>query len=199
MVAFTYRPKFVDIRVKKPDPGKTERAPQDRACDHAGCRLKGQHRAPKSRRQDNEFWWFCTDHAGEYNRRWNYFEGMSPGEYDSFARAEVHGHRPTWAFQASRNDRESAVKRKFQAFRAERGGHDGVDPVPKQKMVPRLQRLALDVLDLDETVTPEGIRARYTELVKRFHPDVNGGDRSAEAQLHRVIRAYQTLKAAGWV
>ncbi|HEX2560181.1 MAG TPA: molecular chaperone DnaJ, partial [Phenylobacterium sp.] len=38
-----------------------------------------------------------------------------------------------------------------------------------------------------------------TELVKRFHPDSNGGDRSSEPKLQRVIRAYQSLRKAGMV
>ena len=34
------------------------------------------------------------------------------------------------------------------------------------------------------------------ELVKRCHPDANGGDRTAEHKLQRVIRAYQALRKA---
>ena len=43
------------------------------------------------------------------------------------------------------------------------------------------------------------IRARYTALVRRLHPDANGGDRAGETRLQRVIKAYQTLKKAGLV
>ncbi len=49
-------------------------------------------------------------------------------------------------------------------------------------------------LDLDEDADAAKIRTRYTELVKRCHPDANGGDRSAEHKLQRVIKAYQLLK-----
>jgi curved DNA-binding protein CbpA len=52
-------------------------------------------------------------------------------------------------------------------------------------------------MQLSEDATGEAIRTRYAELVKRWHPDSNGGDRSAEAQLQRVIKSYQLLKAAG--
>ena len=44
----------------------------------------------------------------------------------------------------------------------------------------RLQVRALADLDLPETATALEIRERYSEYVKRFHPDVNGGDRSSE-------------------
>ncbi|WP_288758102.1 J domain-containing protein, partial [uncultured Brevundimonas sp.] len=41
------------------------------------------------------------------------------------------------------------------------------------------------------------VKARYHEMLKRFHPDTNGGDRGAEAKLQRVIKAWKTLKKAG--
>ena len=54
-------------------------------------------------------------------------------------------------------------------------------------------------LDLDENADSTAIRARYTELVRRLHPDANGGDRSGENRLQRVIRAYQALRKLGLV
>ena len=59
--------------------------------------------------------------------------------------------------------------------------------------------MAFEALALEEGADSGQIRARYAELVKRWHPDSNGGDRGAEANLHRVITAYQTLKAGGLV
>ena len=63
----------------------------------------------------------------------------------------------------------------------------------------KLERNALADLDLQNDAQPTVIRARYTELVKRCHPDANGGDRSAEHKLQRVIKAYKTLQKAGMV
>jgi curved DNA-binding protein CbpA len=59
--------------------------------------------------------------------------------------------------------------------------------------------LALEAMSLDENADPAAIRSKYAELVKRWHPDSNGGDRGAEAQLQKVLKAYQTLKAGGLV
>ena len=53
-----------------------EREPEDRPCDHIGCQRAGLHRAPKSREHANQFWHFCTAHAADYNKRWDYFQGM---------------------------------------------------------------------------------------------------------------------------
>ena len=55
-------------------------------------------------------------------------------------------------------------------------------------------------LGLGEDADLQAVRRSYSRLVRRFHPDRNGGDRSHEQQLGEVIEAYQTLrKAAGFV
>ena len=67
------------------------------------------------------------------------------------------------------------------------------------RRIGRLERKALAELDLEDDAEGTAIRVRYLELVKRCHPDTNGGDRSTEAKLQRVLKAYKTLKAAGLV
>ena len=64
-------------------------------------------------------------------------------------------------------------------------------------MTTYIQALALDVLNLEAGASLHQIKARYKELVKRFHPDANGGDRGAEERLKRVIQAYAVLRASG--
>lgn len=144
---FAYRPKFVDIRVKKP----AERdAPvpesKDRPCDHIGCKKPGGHRAPKSRERVNEYWHFCLEHVTDYNRRWNYFAGMTDGEFAEYQAREEVGHRPTWSFKSGKGDRLSAAMRGFQAGRRadpfgmfHSSGPDAAAPAPKQTR--RLTRL----------------------------------------------------------
>ena len=202
---FEYRPKYVDIRVKKPDPETQARAPKERPCDHVGCTRSGSHPAPKGRDHGGEFWHFCREHVADYNKRWNYFSGMSEGEFKTYQAAEETGHRPTWAFRGSRDRLSAAFARGRRPMGDAFGlfNHDG-DPAKKARPEPtrrltRLQSMALDALSLGERATGPEIRARYAELVKRWHPDSNGGDRGAEAQLQKVLNAYQTLKAAGLV
>jgi len=199
--AFSYRPKFVDIRVKRPDPAFTARQEDERACDHVGCDRAGAHRAPKGREGANEFWWFCTEHAGDYNRRWNFFRDMSEADYQAFKTGEEVGHRPTWSFRPGRGDRVSAGRfwqsaRKGDGFGLF-GGFAARAAQPRKPKIGRLQILALHVLALEEGAEPAAIRARYAELVKRYHPDSNQGDRAAEAQLNRVLKAFKTLKQSG--
>ncbi|MBI1251424.1 MAG: DnaJ domain-containing protein [Alphaproteobacteria bacterium] len=198
--AFHYRPKFVDIRVNKPAPEDRPRAAGEHPCDHMGCQRAGRHRAPKARDAE-DFWWFCTQHASEYNRRWNYFADMDDTEFETFQKAAEYGHRPTWSFRASKTDRLSAAMRSFQAGRREDpyglfGGRRAAE-APRARRLSRTQALALEALDLEEHADGAAVRARYAELVKKYHPDSNAGDRSTEALLEKVIRAYQTLKAGG--
>jgi hypothetical protein len=204
--AFEYRPKFVDIRVKRGAEAKArEPSGSGTPCDHIGCARPGLHRAPKGRDNSNQYWHFCVEHAADYNRRWNYFSGMSDGEFKDYLAREEIGHRPTWTFRGGRLDRFSA------AMKAARAGRPG-DPfslfgsddraataAPRTRRLSRLQVMALEALSLDENADAVTIRTRYADLVKRWHPDSNGGDRSAETNLQRVIKAYQTLKAAGLV
>jgi hypothetical protein len=203
---FAYRPKFVDIRVKKPDAETVARDPSELPCDHIGCTRAGGHKAPKGRAHDGQFWHFCAGHAAEYNRRWNYFEGMSEAELADYQRKEETGHRPTWTFRSGRLDKFSSAMRGFQAGRRADpfgmfgSGAASSDPLPKaRRRLTRLQSLALEAMSLEENAEPAQIRARYAELVKRWHPDSNGGDRGAETNLQRVLKAYQTLKAGGLV
>ncbi|HEX4846705.1 MAG TPA: DnaJ domain-containing protein, partial [Novosphingobium sp.] len=58
------------------------------------------------------------------------------------------------------------------------------------------ERRALDQLGLSLDATRHDLRARYSALVRRYHPDRNGGDRSFEAKLGEVIAAYQLLRKA---
>jgi hypothetical protein len=206
--AFQYKPKFVDIRVRPPKEGEAEAEadvhalkPGERACDHAGCRAKADARAPKSRDMPGEFYWFCQPHAAEYNRNWDFFAGMNEKEVAEAQAARAYGDRPTWQFKASPHSREAAAKAgpgrgfadPFGIFGAARARAEAQAPA---RRLGKLERGAFAELDLAEDADGPKIRARYAELVKRCHPDANGGDRSAEARLQRVIKAYKTLQKA---
>ena len=209
--AYAYKPKFVDIRVRPPkaDAPDGEPAayvdPAPRLCEHAGCNRVAEAEAPKSRDRPQDRYHFCVPHAAEYNRGWDYFEGMTEGEIRAHQAASLTGDRPTWAFKASNASREAAsmaakmnsgagVRDAFGMFGP--GGRSARPDIAPGRHLGRLERAAFADLDLDESADGPAIRARYLELVKRFHPDSNGGDRSAEQKLQRVIKGYKTLRAA---
>ena len=216
--AFQYRPKFVDIRVRPQADEEAAREadvhhlkPGERQCDYAGCPTVATAKAPKSRNMLNEHYWFCQPHAAEYNRNWNFFSGMTDEERERRVTEELKtGGRPTWEMKAGRFSREAAsfsaklgtrnaggYRDPFNLFGG--GGPQAQVKAETSRRLGKIERNALAELDLADSADGSEIRARYTELVKRFHPDSNGGDRSSEPKLQRVIRAYQSLRKVGMV
>ena len=59
------------------------------------------------------------------------------------------------------------------------------------------ERKALDTLGLEAGATAEEIKAQYKTLVKRFHPDANGGSRATEDRFREIVQAYDYLRTAG--
>jgi DnaJ-class molecular chaperone len=55
---------------------------------------------------------------------------------------------------------------------------------------------ALEVLELSWPVSQTNLKARYKELVKRHHPDANGGNRTAEEKFKEINAAYSTLRVS---
>jgi hypothetical protein len=192
-----YRPRFgKDIRIK---PDTRETAPVVRPCAAKACKGEGSYRVPKSRNQLDEHIWFCLEHARAHNESWNYFAGMSDTEVLAFQTEAITGHRPTWPL-----GKRAAHPKNGQASPHIRDVHgifgdtaEQAPPSRSERPLTRPQAVALEVLDLEQTASLHQIKARYKELVKRFHPDANGGDRGAEERLKRVIQAYGVLRASG--
>lgn len=213
---FEYRPKFFDIRVRPPKPGEEDDRvedvlrlkPGEKRCDHPDCRLPGSARAPKSRDIPNQHYWFCQQHAAEYNRNWNFYAGMSEAQIRAEQEIERQtGGRPTWSFKADARSREAAAQAArdarafadpFGIFRAQQRRSES-QRAAAERGLGKLERQALADLDLEAGVDGAAIKAKYKELLKRCHPDANGGDRSAEHKLQRVIKAYKQLQKSGMV
>ena len=207
-----YRVKFVDIRVKPPGGRKNQkRRPVDevRVCEHKGCDLPGVCKAPKQtaaslkrkRKTDDDFHWFCQRHAAEFNKQYNFFDNMTEAEYAAFQAGESYGHKQTWKFGAGpMGGAKSAHANDPRRWRGRQFFDENGDIVRPEARKPgrtRLQTKALDELNLPHDADAAAVRQAYSRLIKEFHPDSNGGDRSMEPRLNSVIKAFKTLKAAG--
>jgi len=189
---------FDRIRIKpRRAAAETPAPPTTTRCDFPGCAAEGEFRAPKGREREGEYFCFCKDHVREYNATYDYFRGMDDESLAKFRQAEVIGHRPTWKMgprggAGGRHVDETiyAEARNMRRRGARRA--DGQPPAPRYNA---LALKALFVLDLDANAAEAGIKARYKELVKRHHPDANGGDRSSEDKLREIIQAYNYLRA----
>ncbi len=195
---YSYKPKGIDIRVNK---GKKKLDPDQRECDWAGCTSMGGCKAPKSPDRLREYYNFCTAHAREYNKNWNFFSGMTDEDIAEWQAGARHGHRPTWDVKKNTAERAkarknakagttSATSEGYGIFGA--GGED-IAETPRRRLS-KLQIKALNDMGLDETATKADVRKRYTQLVKQLHPDANQGDRNTEESFQRVVKAYKVLK-----
>ncbi len=176
-----------------------------RLCDAPTCTGAGEFRAPRSRENLSSFYWFCLDHVRAYNKQWNYYAGMNEAEVEQQIRFDTTWWRPTWpmgplssgggrghtagtyfhygAFGPDQWDEQPA-----QASSRKNPDGGGWRPQPGSP-----EAKAIAIFDLESPVTREDVKIRYKELVKRHHPDANGGDKDAEERLKIINQAYSTL------
>lgn len=182
----------------------------DKVCEHPTCREPGEFRAPGTLANGfdgpGEYRWFCLEHVREFNAGYNWFEGMSAEEIldaqspaagwrresPAFsAKAQVDG-APRWndfddpldAISARANGIKSRAAR--EASMSNSGSMSG--------RFSKTEAAALEVMGLGSDTDKTRLRRRYSELVRRYHPDRNGGDRSYETRLSKVVDAYQLLR-----
>jgi curved DNA-binding protein CbpA len=200
-------PFFDRIRVK---PERDRRADTAPGCEWPGCDGAATHRAPKGRMREQEYWRFCLDHVREYNHSYNFFAGMSAEAVERYQKDAVTGHRPTWKLGMSTAPRTKRFKaNRFYSdstadpfgFRREFGSGPAPDESQRvngeRRAVRNAERKALHALGLEEGAQRVEIKSRFKALVKRHHPDANGGDRGSEDKLREIIEAYNFLKSSG--
>jgi hypothetical protein len=206
-------PLFDRIRVK-PDQDRRQRADLP-GCQWPSCDAPATHRAPKGRLRSSEYWRFCLDHVREYNNSYNFFAGMSDDAIAQYQKEDLTGHRPTWKMgsvggvggrrregrRGSADFRASgwAADDPFDLFGGVGGSRSGqARPAAEDRKIFNAQRRALDALGLEADAKRADIKAKFKVLVKRHHPDANGGDRTSEDRLREIIQAYNYLKSAGF-
>ena len=144
----------------------------------------------------------------EYNKSYNYFTGMNDAAIQAFQRDASIGHRPTWQMGVNAKADETPVRGpkpagfNWSAGRRIRSASSATafrrGPEPERRKVHNMEARSLSTLGLDKSATAAEIKARYKLLVKRHHPDANGGDRSLEDRLREIIQAYSYLKSVGF-
>jgi len=149
--------------------GSDRKPAQVRACDRHGCDKPGEHPAPKSPNHPDR-WYFCADHAAEYNRRWNYFEGLTA---EDAAAREADESRDANGFKGAQ----------FYAWGAPGDGTRSRD-----------EMRALDVLQVENDADFAAIKAAYRRLAKANHPDAAPGDAEAAKRFQAIQAAYDVLR-----
>ncbi len=173
---------------------------------HPGCDEPGEFRAPGSRLASfdgpGEWRWYCLDHVREFNAGFDWFAGMSADEiYEAQApgagwRTESPSFRATAGIDdtprwADFDDPLEAIAARANGIRNR--ARREMD-VAASGRINREEAAALETMGLGSDIDRAKLRRRYSELVRRFHPDRNGGDRRHEARLGQVVEAYQLLR-----
>mgnify|MGYP002780366461 CR=1 FL=1 len=180
-----------------------------RPCAHPKCVERGEFRAPNpygrpaSANGPGDYQWLCLDHVREFNAGYDWFAGMTAEEiaaaqspinvWPSETRAfRANGNvdvPPRWA---DFNDPLEAISARF------KGRVEAAKPAtaPNGVLLSAEDCRALTALGLGQDADRKAIRTAYSALVRRYHPDRNGGDRSHEKKLQDVVEAYQHLRGS---
>jgi len=162
-------------------------------CDWNNCNNVGEYKAPVERDNSKKYRLLCLKHIKEFNKNWNYFENMNDTEIIDFIKADMTWHKPTQNFSAQDN----FFKILWNNALKEDINQNGID-----KSRAKLAHLnfsnkdlkAFEILGLDVSINWENIRSKFKKLVKKFHPDMNSGNKKFEEKLKVITLAYTQLK-----
>ena len=173
-----------------------EQHAQEKICDANSCSEVGLYPAPRNRDELRTYFWFCLEHIREYNKRWNYFDGLSGAALEAEIRHATTWERPSWKFGTGGADTQNRTTNSFfnadvfSFFSDERSTqNDGV-----QRAMHQDERWAWQVFDMEPCAEQKKIKQQYKKLAKLNHPDRNQGDSDAEERLKEINSAYTILK-----
>lgn len=168
-----------------------------KGCDHPGCTLAGQYRAPKSPDKVDEYLWFCRDHVREYNLKWNFFDGATEQEFLDQVDKDRVWERKTKPFGKTAEEAKAWARLGVDDPHQVLGGNATRNPGRSggaTRRLPPTERRAVEILEVKDSASKPAIRKAYKALIKVLHPDMNGGDRSQEDQLAEVVWAWEQIK-----
>ena len=157
-------------------------------CDHPGCTKAGTCRAPKTR-ELKDYWFFCKEHAAEYNKNWNYYADMTPEEIEADWEKQIFG--APLKDKAQANADEADYVKFLNDFISGRGTFD---KMPARSKLPFNVVSALKTFELPITASWREISAKYRTLAKKYHPDTATDKEQSAIQFTKISAAYEILK-----
>lgn len=193
-------PIFDKIRVK-PSQDRRPKAPGP-TCDWAGCTEEGTHKA-LGRGRENEYWRYCVKHVREYNQNYNFFQGMKDDAVLAYQKDADRASSDLEDGNVGKRGKRGAAEEicaaadPFGVFH-EQKAHVHAEPVTERRTIRNAPSAKRSIRSVSRSRRrPRKSKRGSRELVKRHHPDVNGGDRSTEDRLVEIIQAYNYLKSVG--
>ena len=162
-------------------------------CDWNKCDKEGIYKAPVEKDNSRKFRLLCLDHVKEFNKNWNYFNGMSDTQIYDFIKSDITWHKPTQSFSSSDNFFKvlwnNALKDEVKNLNID----PNIDTMRKFKFDNNDVK-AFGIIGVNVGVRWEKVQEKFKKLVKKFHPDMNSGNKKFEEKLKVITLAYTQLK-----
>ena len=162
-------------------------------CDWDNCKELGEYRAPVEKDNSKKFKMLCLKHVKEFNKNWNYFSGMNDNQIMNFLKSDMTWHKPTQSFSSSDNffkilwnntlkdeSDKMKIRNEYDHMRQFKFDHKDIK--------------AFEILGLTVGMKWIKVQEKFKTLVKKFHPDMNSGDKKYEEKLKLITLAYTQLK-----
>ena len=162
-------------------------------CDWNNCKEIGEFKAPVEKDNSKKYRMLCLNHVKEFNKNWNYFSGMDDKEILNFLKSDMVWHKPTQSFSSSDNffkvlwnntlkgdDAKNDLKSNYSSMRQFKFNHNDIK--------------AFGILGISVGLKWKKIQDKFKLLVKKFHPDINAGNKKYEEKLKLITLAYTQLK-----
>ena len=164
-------------------------------CEWNICKNIGKFKAPTEKDNSKNFIWLCKEHIKVFNKNWDYFDGMSQNEIESFLKSDLTWHRPTQKFGSNDNFFNilwnNVLNDKFKIFNEQ--GSIYINSNRKLKLCEK-DKDAFRIMELEFADDWTTIQKKFKILVKKFHPDKHSGNKQYEDKLKKITLAYSHLK-----
>ena len=162
-------------------------------CDWNNCLEEGSYKAPVEKDNSKKYRMLCLNHVKEFNKNWNYFEGMNDDQIYAFLRSDMTWHKPTQSFNSSDNFFKILWNNALKDELNKHKGNGQFDHMGQFKFNSNDIK-AFTILGVSIGIKWERVQEKFKKLVKKFHPDMNAGNKKYEDKLKIITLAYTQLK-----
>ena len=162
-------------------------------CEWNNCNEEGLYRAPKEKDNSKEYRLLCLNHVKEFNKSWNYFSGMSDDQVINFLKSDITWHKPTQSFSSSDNFFKILWNNTLKDEDGKFKEFNKFNHMNKFKFNSNDLK-AFEILGVTAGLKWPKIQEKFKRLVKKFHPDMNAGNKKFEDKLKVITLAYTQLK-----
>ena len=162
-------------------------------CDWNNCFEIGKYKAPVEKDNSRKFKLLCLNHIKEFNKNWNYFTGMNDEQIYDFLKSDITWHKPTQSFSSSDNFFKILWNNALKDENKKSMLNNSLNYM-KQIKFDHKDIKAFSILEISVGLKWEKIQKKFKSLVKKFHPDMNSGNKKYEEKLKLITLAYLQLK-----